>query len=152
MGYRSEIAYGVKVDDIILKDNATEEDKKIGADGIFLVMLTEMQQDPIAGKCFDNTYEINDYLVVDKEKKSILFSANSVKWYDSFEDVQAHERLYQIMEEYANVYGDMEELARNPISCAFIRIGEEIEDIEERGNGDDPWGIMNVYRGIDIHI
>ena len=151
MGYRSEVAYGIKIEDIAFNDKATEEDKKISADGIFLVMLTEMQQDPIAGKCFDDSYEINDYLVVDKEKKSILFSANSVKWYDSFEDVQAHERLYTIMDEYAEEYGNSE-CMYNPVSCAYIRVGEDPDDVEERGAGHDPWRVMSVYSGIDIHI
>ena len=64
MGYRSEVAYGVKVDDIEYNDKATEEEKSLSADGIFLLMLTEMQQDPIAGKCFDDTYDINEYLTI----------------------------------------------------------------------------------------
>jgi hypothetical protein len=40
----------------------------------------------------------------------------------------------------------------NPVSCAFIRVGEESDDIEERGAGYDQWGVMNVYTSIDIHI
>lgn len=152
MGYRSEIAYGVKVEDIVFSDMATEEDKKISADGLFLLMLTEMQQDPIAGKCFDDTYDINCHLTINKEQRYILFNEGGLKWYDSYADVQAHERLYAIMDEYAEEYGNKEQYDRCPISCAYIRIGEESDDIEERGSGDDPWGIMNVYTGIDIHI
>jgi hypothetical protein len=38
------------------------------------------------------------------------------------------------------------------VSCSFIRIGEDIDDLEERGAGYDPWSIMNVTRGIDINI
>ena len=79
MGYRSEVAYGVKIEDIEFNDKATEEDKKLGADGIFLVMLTEMQQDPIAGKCFDNTYDINEHLTIDKKNRTILFNECGLK-------------------------------------------------------------------------
>lgn len=151
MGYRSEVAYGIKVDDIIWSDQATEEEKNLSADGLFLLMLTEMQGDEIAKKCFDNTYEINQYLTINKEARTILFYADSLKWYDSYEDVKAHERLYQIMEEYASLY-DSKQGMENPVSCSYTRIGEEVGDIDERGGGYDPWSIMSVYTGIDIHI
>jgi len=151
MGYRSEVAYGVKVDDIVWSDQATEEEKNLSADGLFLLMLTEMQQDEVAGKCFDKTHEINDYLTINKEARTILFYSDSLKWYDSYKDVECHERLYQIMEEYANLY-DSKQGMENPISCSFTRIGEEMEDIEEKGSGYDPWSIMTVSRSIDILI
>ena len=152
MGYRSEVAYGVKVDDIEYVNTVPESERTLSADGLFLLMLTEMQQDPIAGKCFTDEIDINTYLTVNKEQRTIVFSEGHLKWYETYTDVQAHERLYKIMEEYAELYGDKEELNRNPISCAFIRIGEDMDDVEERGSGDDPWGIASVYRGIDIHI
>jgi len=150
MGYRSEVAYGVKVDDIEYNDKATEEEKSLSADGIFLLMLTEMQQDPIAGKCFDDTYDINEYLTINKEHRTILFHENGLKWYDNYEDVKAHERLYELMEEYAEQYGS--ETMENPVSCSFTRIGEESDDIEQRGSGYNPWSIATIYRGIDVHI
>jgi hypothetical protein len=151
MGYRSEVAYGIKVDDIIWADNATEEEKNLSADGIFLLMLTEMQSDEVAGKCFDSTHEINDYLTINKEARTIVFYSDSLKWYDSYKDVECHERLYEMMEDYANLYNSRQSM-ENPISCSFTRIGEEIEDIEEKGSGYDPWSIMTVSRSIDILI
>jgi len=152
MGYRSEVAYGVKVHDINCNDEATEEEKNLSSDGIFLLMLTEMQQDEVARKCFDDTHEINKYLTIDKENRTIVFEAmDTLKWYENYEDVKAHERVYQIMEEYAELYAYRNNIS-NPVSCAFIRIGEDIDDLEERGAGYDPWSIMNVTRGIDINI
>ena len=151
MGYRSEVAYGIKVDEILWNDDATEEDKKISADGIFLLMLTEMQSDELAKKCFDVANNINDELIINKEARTIVFHVDDVKWYDSFEDVKCHERLYEIMEEYAELY-DSKQGMENPVSCSFTRIGEEVEDIEERGSGFDPWSIMNVTRGIEMNI
>lgn len=150
MGYRSDVAYGVRVDEINLGENATELEKSLSADGIFLLMLTEMQQDPIAGKCFDDTYDINVHLTVNKENRTISFYEDGLKWYDSYKDVQAHERLYEMMEDYAEEYGS--ETMNNPVSCAFIRIGEEADDIEERGGGYDPWNIMYVSRSIEMNI
>ena len=150
MGYRSDVAYGVRVDEVNLGENAPDEEKNLSADGIFLLMLTEMQQDPIAGKCFDDTYDINVRLTVNKENRTIAFYEDGLKWYDSYEDVKAHERLYEIAEEYAEQYGS--ETMNNPVSCAFIRIGEEMEDIEEKGSGYDPWNIMYVSRSIEMNI
>jgi hypothetical protein len=151
MGYRSEVAYGIKVDDIVWSDQATEEEKNMSADGLFLLMLTEMQGDEVAGKCFDSTHEINEYLTINKEARTILFYSDSLKWYDSYKDVECHERLYEMMEEYANLY-DSKQGMENPISCSFTRIGEDMEDIEEKGSGYDPWSIMTVSRSIDILI
>lgn len=151
MGYRSEIAYGVKVDDIVWADNATEEEKNLSADGLFLLMLTEMQQDEVARKCFDDTHDINEYLTIDKEARTIAFYADSLKWYESYEDVKAHERLYEIMVEYAELY-DSKQGMENPVSASFTRIGEDIDDIEERGAGFDPWSIMSITRGIEMNI
>jgi len=151
MGYYSEVAYGIKVDDIVWNDQATEEEKNLSADGIFLLMITEMQSDEMAKKCFDDSNNINDELVVNKEARTIMFHADSAKWYDDYEDVKCHERLYEIMEDYANLYNSKQGM-ENPVSCSFTRIGEDIEDIDERGSGFDPWSIMNVTRGIDIHI
>jgi len=152
MGYRSEVAYGVRVEDINWTDRATEEDKKnLSADGIFLLMLTEMQSDPIAGKCFDETYDINVHLTVNKEKRTMCFHTQELKWYDSYEDVKAHERLYQIMEEYAENFEEKENMY-NPISCNFVRIGEEFDDTEEKPAGGDPYSVISVYRGMDVNI
>jgi hypothetical protein len=150
MGYRSDVAYGVRVDEVNLGENATEEEKNLSADGIFLLMLTEMQQDEVAGKCFDSTYDINVYLTVNKENRTIAFYEDGLKWYESYADVKAHERLYEIAEEYAEQYGS--ETMNNPVSCAFIRIGEETDDVEERGGGYDPWNIMYVSRSIEMNI
>ncbi len=150
MGYRSDVAYGVRVDEVNLGANATEEEKNLSADGIFLLMLTEMQQDSIAGRCFDSTYDINVHLTVNKENRTIAFYEDGLKWYDSYADVKAHERLYQIAEEYAEQYGS--ETMNNPVSCAFVRVGEEIDDVEERGGGYDPWSIMYVTRSIEMNI
>jgi hypothetical protein len=150
MGYRSDVAYGVRVDEVNLGENATEEEKNLSADGIFLLMLTEMQQDEVAGKCFDSTYDINVHLTVNKENRTIAFYEDGLKWYESYADVKAHERLYEIAEEYAEQYGS--ETMNNPVSCAFIRIGEETDDVEERGGGYDPWNIMYVSRSIEMNI
>lgn len=151
MGYRSEVAYGVKVDDVVVNDEATEEEKNVSADGLFLLMLTEMQGDEIAGRCFDDTYDINVHLTVNKEQRSIIFYEGGLKWYDSYKDVQAHERLYELMEEYAGLYDDRNNMT-NPVSCAFIRLGEEPDDVEERGSGFNPWSVISINRCIDVHI
>lgn len=64
---------------------------------------------------------------------TLMYSADYVKWYDTYEDVQAVEFMHQICAKF--------DAEREAFSYAykFIRVGEEIEDIEIRsdhGNDD----------------
>jgi hypothetical protein len=60
-----------------------------------------------------------------------------VKWYESYPDVQAWERL-------------MDEASENPaLSVEFIRIGEETDDSEVRYHGDNCQYFLSVYRAIN---
>ena len=78
---------------------------------------------------------------IDRENNRINFFQDSVKWYDSYEDVQGHEGLLEFAVE------------QNPDEngWVFIRIGEETGDIEERqdGNIDNLWDCLRVSRTIE---
>lgn len=70
------------------------------------------------------------------------FDANCVKWYESFDDVKAHESLLDFLDDNGSEYG---------AGYKFVRIGEEIDDIEQRYGGDDeyiPWDALFVNRSI----
>lgn len=61
----------------------------------------------------------------------------SVKWYESYPDVQAWENL-------------MAEAGENPaLAVEFIRIGEDTEDTESRYYGDNCQYFLSVYRAIN---
>jgi len=66
----------------------------------------------------------------------LVWSTYGVKWYPDYEDIQAvHEILDDLDAENPNLYG-------------MIRIGEEVDDIEEWG---EPWEFgLHVERGFSI--
>lgn len=73
MGYRSDVAYVIKFDDIETRDN--------------FVTLMLAKNNP------QTTQALSECEYGYKDDPVITFEAQSVKWYNSFEDVQAHERL-----------------------------------------------------------
>ena len=76
------------------------------------------------------------------EKGSLFFEWSYIKWYDSFEEVQAIEDFLSWAEDKLEIDGkeiDGDEHFR------FVRIGEEYEDIEVRGYAFD----IHPVRGIE---
>ena len=66
------------------------------------------------------------------EDERIKFSADDVKWYDSFPEVVAMEKWF------ADVEGLFDDGGSNTsLNGKFLRIGEECGDVEERYFGDD---------------
>lgn len=100
MGYRSEVAYVIKFDD------------KQTRDAYVTLMLAHSNPD-----VRDAILEC-DY---DNERDPIItFHADGVKWYDSYEDVQAHRFIYT----------NAHELEMG--SYRFLAVGEDgQEDFEE---------------------
>lgn len=92
-----------------------------------------------------NSYEY-DFIANNEDKKIakdndiVILSWNDVKWYNDFAEVQ-------FIQEYLNVMYDANE------SYNFIRLGEEIDDIEKEGcYGDGSCaGIIGVYRNIEVY-
>ena len=60
----------------------------------------------------------------DHQEDSIVYSWESIKWYPSYPDVAAVETFMSRLEEEG-----MEE------SFRFVRVGEDNDDTEQRGNG-----------------
>jgi hypothetical protein len=116
MGYRSEVAYVIAF-----------EDKATLNEFISLVMLKGGREAEALKECqldvaegVFSCYRINFY-------------ADSVKWYDSYPDVEAHTWLYTYAVER---FGD---------KCAyrFLRVGEEQNDIEDEHS--DPSDKFDLY-------
>lgn len=66
-------------------------------------------------------------------EKSILLYSSYIKWYDSYEDIQLFNKF----------------LEENDCEYHFVRIGEDLEDIEEQYNG-DPNIWISIERYVDI--
>ena len=104
MGYRSDVAYVIKFDDIETRDN-------------FVTLMLAKNEPPI-------TQAINECEYGYKNDPIITFKQESVKWYDSFEDVQAHN---QLMKDAVLIYGKKGGRYR------FISVGEDGAEECKRG-------------------
>ena len=62
----------------------------------------------------------------------VSFYADNIKWYDSFNTVQAHELFLSSLES-------------KPIAARFVRIGEDEDDTETRSYGDGCDGFDDLY-------
>lgn len=69
------------------------------------------------------------------------------RWYDSDEDVQAHKAVFCHFEELYDNFPN--ERPYNLLVGAFVRIGDDDDDIESRYWGDDPYDLLSVQRMVD---
>ena len=103
MGYRSDVAYIIKFNDIETRDN-------------FVTLMLAKNEPQI-------TQAINECEYGYTDDPIITFKETDLKWYDSFEDVQAHQRL---MKDAVEIYQHKGGRFR------FIAVGEDgAEDFDE---------------------
>ena len=109
MGYRSDVAYVIKFDDIETRDN-------------FVTLMLAKNDKWITQALDECEYRYDDDPV-------ITFETQSVKWYDSFDDVKAH---HQLMRDAVAIYKEKGGRYR------FIAVGEDGEENcdENDGEGD----------------
>lgn len=64
----------------------------------------------------------------------LTYTASYVKWYDSYEDVQGFEHMFDVVQQFVE--------ERDVFLYAYrkIRIGEEDQDIEHSSDSNDPDG------------
>jgi hypothetical protein len=103
MGYRSEVAYKIKF---------YEEAQ-------WNVFILEAKSKPETRVCFDD-----ECLTVDYDNHAIMFYADDVKWYDSYEDVQCHHDLMHLVDEYNDRATNLDKDAGYVGGYLFRRIGE----------------------------
>ena len=129
MGYRSDVAYTIR----FVSDHDTNNNQS------FYTFLMEAKANP---KCQIALSEVT----IDHKKQAFYFSANDVKWYESYPDVASHEALVHLAEEWSC------QVSEGKLNCKigamFLRIGEEAKDIEERFSGDYDHEWMSVSRQI----
>ena len=89
-----------------------------------------------------------------REDNILYFHEDSIKWYDSSEDVQGILHMLSLMEHF---YENRDEMQ---MAYRFVRIGEEMDDIEERcerGTGDGTlidklWEGINIHRNVEVTL
>ena len=125
MGYRSDVAYAIQFKDAnALKEfvglHAINEDTREALKECTLAL----EEDP------------NDC-------PALMFNESDVKWYDSFEEVQAHMKLIE----------SVEEMFEDRAGYNFLRLGEEDDDNEHKYGGHReliPWDAFSFRRFIEI--
>lgn len=130
MGYRSDVLYGI----------AGPEDQMKA----FLVKMR------LADPKF--TEAIKEMSLVEWGTGELLlyYKEDSVKWYDSYEEVQWHTELWNEAE-LAYRDGDSEAFAN--LYGSFVRVGEDDKDLEMHNFGDgNTWEIAQPARSIDSEI
>ena len=80
---------------------------------------------------------------IDWPNRTINYSAEDVKWYDEFKDVIAHHELMEMAIERSDTNGYM-----------FVRIGEDMTDIDERSEGrtDELHDFISIVRHLSIDM
>lgn len=113
MGYYSEVAYVAigKKDDMLAAIAAW----RLSSPDKAVIQLDEV-----------------DIVPYGDEHLLVSFHIDSIKWYDGFERIQAHELFLLSLED-------------KPIAARFVRIGEDENDIETQTYGDGCDGFDDLY-------
>jgi hypothetical protein len=131
MGYRSDVAYTIRFVD----DHDTNNVQS------FYTFLLEAKHNP---KCAIALAEVT----TDEKHQAFYFTATNVKWYDSYPDVVSHTALIDLARDWA------EQVHEGKLHCrigyAFVRIGEDVGDIEEVHGGDSNYDWIQVERRITM--
>jgi len=149
MGYRSEVVYTIR---FIPPKDGTELHNETKCRESFYTFLAEAKANPETALCFNELEPINakekngEGFYINEQEMRIDFLAWSVKWYDGYHDVDCHERLLSLASEWCD-----DEATGNPyIGGAYVRVGEEVDDNDERwfGTGESDWLSINrvIYR------
>lgn len=121
MGYRSEVAYVIKFDDIETRDN-------------FVTLMLAKNDKWITQALDECEYGYEDAPV-------ITFAAQDVKWYESFDDVKAH---HYLMQEAVEIYGE-EKGGR----FRFIAVGEDgQENCDENDSEGDLYEYITTVHAV----
>jgi hypothetical protein len=120
MGYRSDVAYVIKFDDIETRDN-------------FVTLMLAKNDKWITQALDECEYRYEDDPV-------ITFEMNSIKWYDTFDEVIAHRKL---LTEAVEIYKEKGGRYR------FISVGEDgAEDFDENDDEGDLYDYITTVHAV----
>ena len=121
MGYRSDVAYVIKFDDIETRDN-------------FVTLMLAKNDKWITQALDECEYRYADDPI-------ITFEAEDVKWYDSFDDVKSHRAL---MHSAIEIYKEKGGRYR------FISVGEDgAEDFDEDDDDGDLYDYITTVHAVN---
>jgi hypothetical protein len=105
MGYRSEVNYII----IDIEENGSLKDYIE-----YLILLDD-----------ENINIVLPTILISKDYNYIYYTNSSIKWYDEYEEIIAHNKIYKF--DFPNLFNSENNLK---FCSRFIRIGEELTDIE----------------------
>ena len=143
MGYRSQVAYTIRF--------RTEEN--------YHLFILEAKANPVTAGCFGNDDGHWDEATCDDEHLRIDFHVRDVKWYPSYPDVKMHEGLLEQAQAWcdeadhvtAKETGEITlDLSNYRLGYAYVRIGEDDNDIETKYGGRAEYRWLSVSRQIEF--
>ena len=135
MGYRSDVAYTIRFTTNTTLQDSFVIDEKIR--NSFFTFMAEAKSKPETAGCFSE----RDNLHVNEDKLELNFYCESVKWYDSFDDVKCHEELVSLARNWVDT--------GNPyIGVIFSRVGEELEDMQLEFDGNYDYDWLHINRSV----
>lgn len=143
MGYRSEVSLVIQTDEpetkkskdlwhMFIAEAKTRDDTKW-----FMSVLSDTA-DEETKRHYEGWIEGTG---LDMENQSIVCYFSDVKWYDSFHDVQSTMALLKLAESYAE--------DKHPLSYAYVRIGEDDDDVEHDFGGESGYILLRPITYID---
>jgi hypothetical protein len=143
MGYRSEVSFVIQTDDPIddkcknLWTTFITEAKVLDDTKWFMSILCDTA-DEETKKSYEGWIEGTG---LDMEKQSIVCYFSDVKWYDSFNDVQSVQALLELADSYIE--------DKHPLSYAFVRVGEDNDDVVHECSGENGYHLIRPVTYID---
>jgi len=134
MGYRSEVKIAIQCNKAV-----------VGANAGWKTFLCEIAVNPDTKIAYEElTSSDCEYCGIDEHTtvNRIWFEGDDVKWYDSYSDVQSWMALLRVAQGYLGGNGPLND--EQLFSTAFIRIGEEDNDIETDYTSDG-YELLSAY-------
>lgn len=144
MGYRSEVAYKIRMNQ---NKEANETDEEYKAK--FKQFIMELKANPETELALRD-YEDEEYIeyaesmYIDYKSCEMVYHHTGLKWYSEYESVKSHHAIM----EHATTWNNDEWEGR--FDVGFARVGEEQDDIETEYHGNEGYDL--VYTSTSIHV
>ena len=93
-------------------------------------------------------------LIEDDKDFAVLYLHDKCKWYAGYPDVAAIEAIWdhfiEVLELSEGPDSTGPEDPRRNIDAAFVRVGEDDNDVESRYHGSDPYDLVYLDRGVGV--
>ena len=122
MGYRSDVA-------VVIYGDVRDNDERYA---LLKTLMNTTFKDVYTE--FEGNAEWHD------GKRVLEFKMEDVKWYESYSEVK---RFMTMLDDIGEIKG---------LNYEFVRVGEEVEDIETKSEGNYPEYILSVTRSIEVDL